>query len=66
MHPITNKTVFRLSMLPLVLVCLLAGVFAQGLTGQISGTLNDPNGGAVPNAKVEIISQETAQVRTVT
>jgi hypothetical protein len=38
---------------------------AQGLTGQISGTLNDPNGGVVPNAKVEIINQETALVRIV-
>jgi len=50
----------------LALACLLTSASAQGLTGQISGTLNDPNGGVVPSAKVEVINQETAQVRMVT
>jgi hypothetical protein len=45
--------------------CLWGAAGAQGLTGQISGTLNDPNGGVVPGAKVEVTNQETALVRTV-
>ena len=49
----------------LVLVCCCPKATAQGLTGQISGTINDPSGGVVPNAKVEVISQKTAQTRTV-
>jgi hypothetical protein len=36
------------------------------LTGQISGTLTDSSGGSVINAKVEVINQKTAQVRTAT
>jgi hypothetical protein len=54
----------------LLLSCALFGLFnsaaAQGLTGQISGTLNAPDGGVVPNAKVEVTNQETSQVRVVT
>jgi hypothetical protein len=50
----------------LLLICLCVSVGAQGLTGQISGTLNDPNGGVVAGAKIEVINQETAQARTVT
>ncbi|HZS04466.1 MAG TPA: TonB-dependent receptor [Blastocatellia bacterium] len=60
------RTLCRLLPVPLALVCLFAIAAAQGLTGQISGTLNDSNGGAVPNAKVEVINQETALVRAVT
>ncbi len=52
--------------LPLVFVCLLASAIAQGLTGQISGTLTDSNGAALPNIRVEVANQETAQVRVVT
>ncbi len=66
MSPSTNKTICRLSLLTLALVCLFTSVSAQGLTGQISGALNDPNGGVVPNAKVVIINQETTQTRVVT
>src|SRR3989442_7797042 len=63
MSPSTNRIKFFLLFLALVCCCQSAN--AQGLTGQISGTLNDPNGGVVPNAKVEVINQETAQARTV-
>lgn len=62
----TNKTVCRLTLLFLMLASLVTRSSAQGLTGQISGTLGDPNGGVLPNAKVEVINQETAQVRAVT
>ncbi len=65
MLPSTNNTIRNLLVLPLVLVCLLAGALAQGLTGQISGILTDSNGGVVPNAKVEVTSEETARTVTV-
>ena len=57
----------RIKFLPLLLalVCCCQSVNAQGLTGQISGILTDPNGGVVPNAKIEVINEETARVVTV-
>ena len=62
MSPRSNKIKFFL----LLLVFCCRSVGAQGLTGQISGTLNDSSGGVVPDAKVEISNQETAQSRTIT
>src|SRR5215510_4968798 len=50
----------------LVCVCCCLGAYAQGLTGQISGTLTDSNGGVVPNAKVQVLNEETSQAREVT
>ncbi|WP_213805090.1 TonB-dependent receptor [Granulicella sp. dw_53] len=56
-----------------VLPCLLGALFlfmpgralAQA-TGQISGVVTDPSGGVLANAKVELMSAATAQVRTTT
>src|SRR5690349_7872763 len=39
---------------------LLSG---QGLTGQISGIITDPSGGAVVGADVQIMNKETGQTR---
>src|SRR5215510_3817710 len=66
MLPATRKTLSYSLLMSLALACLLTSGSAQGLTGQISGTLNDHNGGVVPGAKVEVINQETAQIRMVT
>jgi hypothetical protein len=62
MSPSTN----RIKFLPLflALVCCCQNANAQGLTGQISGILTDPKGGVVPNAKIEVINEETARVVT--
>ncbi len=60
-----HKTLGRLALLSLVFVALLAAAWAQGLTGQISGTLTDAQGSVVPNGKVEVTNQETARVVTV-
>jgi hypothetical protein len=44
-----------------------AGVLAQGTTGQISGTVTDPNGAVVQGATVRVINQATnAEQRTTT
>lgn len=45
-----------------VLVCALA-VFAQGGTGQLSGTVVDANEAVVPGATVKLTSLATSQVR---
>ncbi len=64
MSPRTNMIKFLLLFLALVCCCQSAN--AQGLTGQISGTIADPSGSVMPGVKVEIINQETAQIRTAT
>ena len=46
----------------LVLISTLA-LNAQGLTGQISGTVQDPSGSAVPGVKIELTNTLTGQVR---
>ena len=58
-----SSTANRISflLLFLALVCCCQSANAQGLTGQISGILTDPNGGVVPNAKIEVINEETAR-----
>ncbi len=63
MSPSTNRIKFF--MLFLAFVCYCQSVNAQGLTGQISGILTDPNGSVVPNAKIEVINEETARMVTV-
>ncbi|MBS1812144.1 MAG: TonB-dependent receptor [Acidobacteria bacterium] len=60
-----EKRYFQLILLCFLLVGLVVGLSAQGLTGQISGSLVDASGAAVANAKIEITNQETAQVREV-
>src|SRR5438128_6392909 len=60
-----STNMIKFGLLFLVFVCCCQGATAQGLTGQISGKLYDPNGGVVPNAKIEVINQETAQSRMV-
>lgn len=56
--------------LALCAILIIAGaplfVYAQGLTGQISGTVQDPSGNVVPRATVELANTGTAQTREVT
>jgi len=55
-------------LLPLIGVLLWSrGIPAlgQGLTGQISGSVHDPNGGAIAKAKVEVVNEETGQKREI-
>jgi hypothetical protein len=48
-------------------LCLLAfcsSLFGQGLTGQISGSVTDPSGGAVANSAVQLTNMQTSQTRS--
>ncbi|MGC2237787.1 MAG: TonB-dependent receptor [Pyrinomonadaceae bacterium] len=50
-----------------IVLCLGAGLsFAQGTTGQISGTVSDPNGAVVQGASVKITNLDTNLTRETT
>jgi hypothetical protein len=43
----------------IVLIISQGTLLAQTSTGEVNGTVTDPNGGAVPNATVKLVSQST-------
>jgi hypothetical protein len=49
----------------MLLLLSAPSVFAQGITGTITGTVTDPTGAIVPNAKVTITQVDTNAVRTI-
>src|SRR5262245_26731708 len=59
------KSITLLSRVLLVVLCLGIGIFAQTTTGEISGTIKDPNGAVVPNATVTITGVDVGFNRTV-
>ncbi len=51
----------------LLAMCVAGGILAQDITGTIEGSILDPSGAAVPNAKVSITNIDRNQViRTIT
>ncbi|MGH9843285.1 MAG: carboxypeptidase regulatory-like domain-containing protein [Blastocatellia bacterium] len=62
MRRTTHQIVAILLLMLAALSIFTLPAFGQGLTGQISGTITDPNGGAVSNARVEVTNEETARV----
>src|SRR5688572_11400085 len=61
------KNIFRQIMPILMLIVVAASAFAQStVTGGITGTVTDPQGGVVPNATVTVTSIATNAVTTVT
>ena len=58
-----TKSIRDLFPISLLLLLLAANLRGQGLTGQISGTVKDPEGNVVPNAKVELLNTGTGQMR---
>ena len=49
-----------------VMALMVSGVFAQSETGAITGTVSDPTGAVVPNAKITVKGTTTGSVRTAT
>jgi Carboxypeptidase regulatory-like domain len=60
-----SHRLFALALLTLVLA-LAPAAFAQTDRGSITGTVSDPTGAVVPNAKVTATSLDTGEVREVT
>src|SRR6516162_1660588 len=52
----------RFASLLLLAPCLVASVFAQDITGTIGGTVLDPSGAVVRNAKVTVTNKDRNQV----
>src|SRR5919112_6088133 len=57
---------FSVALLALAFVLSPAAAFAQSDRGAITGTVADPQGAVVPNAKVTATSLDTGEVREVT
>src|SRR5882672_11413144 len=53
----------KFSLLCLALICCCQSTNAQGLTGQISGTVTDDNGAVVANATLKLTNAQTGQIR---
>jgi Carboxypeptidase regulatory-like domain/TonB dependent receptor len=50
----------RITLAPLLFVLVAAStLFAQTATGEVNGTVTDPNGGSVPGAVVKLVNQAT-------
>jgi carboxypeptidase family protein len=43
----------------LLLLFFVSNLYAQTPTGEVNGTISDPNGGALPGAMVKLINQAT-------
>ncbi|HVF22681.1 MAG TPA: carboxypeptidase-like regulatory domain-containing protein, partial [Pyrinomonadaceae bacterium] len=55
------------AVLLLLSIGLLVGVHAQSSTaGNITGTVRDPQGAAVPKAEITVVEEKTGASRTVT
>src|SRR5277367_1195489 len=66
---ISNRFVFATLHATISFLLILVGLgsaHAQVLYGSITGTVFDNSGAVVPNIKVNIINQQTGEVRTVT
>ena len=61
-----KKRIFFLASMFVVACALSFNVVAQRTTGDITGTVADPNGAVVPGATVTIVGKDVGFNRTVT
>src|SRR5205085_5384183 len=59
-----NKMTRKFLQMGLVSLLLCAMAFGQAETGQITGTVSDPSGAVVPNAKVTVTNVQTNASRS--
>src|ERR1017187_5713681 len=60
------KNLRRIALLSAALLAALSSVWAQSVTGQISGTVTDAADSVIAGATVQLTNQLTKQVRTLT
>lgn len=60
------KKLISMSSVALSVMLLSVSIFAQSQTGEISGTVTDPNGAVVPNATVTVTGVSVGLTRTAT
>src|ERR1043165_2123506 len=61
-----SQKLFAAALLALFMTLAAANVFAQSDRGSITGTVTDPSGAVVPNAKVTATSLDTGEARETT
>src|SRR5436305_14573146 len=54
-----HKNVFRCLGIAILVVCGVTASHAQTITGSVNGTVTDPSGAVIPNAKVTAINVDT-------
>lgn len=54
----------RFAVITLAISCVCHRASAQGLTGQISGSIQDPGGAVIPGATIALVNTGTGQSRT--
>src|SRR5213594_1339803 len=59
------KLAYRAHLTIMLATWLTSFVFGQGLTGQVSGIVQDPSGGALPGATLTLTNVATSQTREV-
>ena len=62
----TKISIWLVALLAILVSCSGQRLLAQQSTGEVLGTVTDPTGAVVPNAKVTLINTDTNDVKTTT
>src|SRR5438132_5307544 len=50
--------------MPLLVVLVAFALYSQSFNGTVSGTVTDPTGGVLPNAKITMVNENTNEDRS--